>query len=296
MKKFKIEISGTHKRLDIFLTESLENKYSRSAIKHAIGNGFVLVNNKKLKPSYKLKNNDEIVFSAPTPKSITAAPENIPVDIVFEDDDIIVVNKPAGMVIHPAPGNYSHTLVNALLYYCKGKLSSIGSPLRPGVVHRLDKDVSGILVLAKTDIAYKKLVDLFKQRSIERKYLAIAKGKISLKKRKIVLPIGRSKRDRKKMAVLLTDKRAKLAVTYYEVLEKCEKFTKVIINLGTGRTHQIRVHMSYIGHPILGDTRYGGPKAQRLMLHAFSLRFTHPIKDNDLYFEIPTPEEFNIII
>lgn len=299
MKDFKIENKDAQKRLDIFLTTALKDEYSRSFIKQAIKNRFVLVNNKKSKAGYRLKHNDEITFTPPPPKIPSVAPENIPVEIIYEDEDIVVVNKPADMVVHPASGNYSHTLVNALLFHCKGKLANLGSPLRPGVVHRLDKDASGVLVLAKTDASYRELVKQFKGRNIIRRYIAFVKDRPPLKSGKVMLPIGRSSKDRKKMAVTLAGSGAKSAVTYYEVLKKFKQFSKLVINLGTGRTHQIRVHTSYIGHPILGDTRYGGPKTlpggrqvERLMLHAVSLRFKHPIKGNDLYFETPLPEEF----
>ncbi len=292
MEKFKIRDEDVQRRLDVFLAEVLSEQYSRSFIKQAIQDGFVLVNNKRSKAGYRVKRDDEIIFTAPAPKIPGAAPEDIPVEIIYEDEDIIVVNKPAGMVVHPAIGNYSHTLVNALLFHCDGKLSSLGSPLRPGVVHRLDKDVSGVLVLAKTDISYRELVKQFKERNVVRKYIAYVKGNPALKKGKVALPIGRSRRNRKKMAVTLAGPGAKHAVTYYEVLKTIKNFSKLVINLGTGRTHQIRVHMSYIDHPILGDTRYGGPKAERLMLHAASLAFKHPRKGNNLYFETPLPAEF----
>ena len=295
MQKFKVTAEDVKKRLDVFLAEALGVKCSRSSIKAAILNGFVLLNNKNVKASHKLKENDEIVFTPPPPKASTATPEDIPINIIYEDDAIVVVNKPAGMVVHPAIGNYSHTLENALLFHCKN-LSNLGAPLRPGVVHRLDKDVSGVLVLAKTDQAYRELVKQFKERTINRKYIAFVKGVPALKKGKLELPIGRSRRDRKKMAVTLTGKNAKQAVTYYEVVKQYKGYSELIINLGTGRTHQIRVHTSYIGHPIIGDTHYGGPKSKRLMLHAVSLGFKHPIKGNDLYFEVPLPEEFLISV
>lgn len=292
MTRFKAGNEDVNKRLDVFLTKALKGKYSRSVLKQTIEDGFVLVNNKKPKVSHRLKQNDEITFTPPLPKIPSVVAENIPVEIIYEDKDIIVVNKPAGMVVHPAHGNYSHTLVNALLFHCDGKLANLGSPLRPGVVHRLDKDVSGLIVLAKTDIAYKELVKQFKQRSIVKKYIAFVKGKVPLQTGKIELPIGRSIRNRKKMAVTLAGRGAKSAVTHYKVLTKFKGFTKLLISIETGRTHQIRVHTSYMGHSILGDTRYGGPKAERVMLHAVSLKFKHPIKGNDLYFESPLPVEF----
>jgi len=298
-QKFTIKNEDAKKRLDIFLANALKDKYSRSFIKQIIKDGFVLVNNKGAKVSYRLKQNDEITLTPPPPKIPSVVTENIPVEIIYEDKDIIVVNKPAGMVVHPAYGNYSHTLVNALLFHCDGKLANLGSPLRPGVVHRLDKDVSGLIVLAKTDIAYRELIRQFKQRSIIKKYIAFVKGKVPLQTGKIELPIGRSIRNRKKMAVTLAGRGAKSAVTHYKVLKKFKGFTKLLISIETGRTHQIRVHTSYMGHPILGDTRYGGPKALpngrqagRVMLHAISLKFKHPIKGNDLYFESPLPVEF----
>ncbi len=299
MQKFKITSEDTDRRLDIFLAEKMKAGYSRNAIQQAIEGGFVLVNDKASKASYKLRPDDEVSFTTPPPKTPDVTAEDIPVNIIYEDDDVIVVNKPAGMVVHPAHGNYTHTLVNALLFYCKGKLSSTGSPLRPGVVHRLDKEVSGVLVLAKTDTAYRELVKQFKEKTTKRKYIAFVKGEPALLKDKISLAIGRSKKDRKKMAVTSEGPTSKSAVTNYEVLKKFKGITKLAIVLETGRTHQIRVHMSYMGYPILGDTTYGGPKAlpdgrqaERIMLHAKSLGFKHPVSGKEMLFEAELPEEF----
>ena len=293
MQKFKITSEDIDRRLDVFLAEKMKAEYSRNAIQQAIDGGFVLVNEKQAKASYKLRLDDEISFTTPPPKVPDITAEDIPVNIIYEDKDVIVVNKPAGMVVHPAHGNYTHTLVNALLFHCKGKLSSLGSPLRPGVVHRLDKEVSGVLVLAKTDTAYKELVKQFKEKTTKRKYIAFVKGEPTLLKDKISLAIGRSKKDRKKMAVTSEGPTSKSAVTNYEVLKKFKGISKLAIMLETGRTHQIRVHMSYIGHPILGDKTYGGPKAERVMLHAKSLGFKHPMSGKDMLFEAPLPKEFD---
>ncbi|MFH0731351.1 MAG: RluA family pseudouridine synthase [Candidatus Omnitrophota bacterium] len=298
METFKAGDENAGKRLDVFLTQALKNKYSRSFLQRAIEEGFTSINKKGAKPSHKLKSSDEIEFTAPPLKLPNTQPEDIPVKIIYEDEDVVVVDKPAGMVMHPASGNYSHTLVNALMFHCKGALSGMGAPTRPGVVHRLDKDASGVAVLAKTDHAYKELVAQFKQRTITRKYIALVKGKFALKSGKITLPIGRSSRDRKKMAVAAQGSRGlkgKDALTYYQVLTAKKEFTKLMLTLGSGRTHQIRVHTSYMGHPILGDAKYGGPKAQRLMLHAISLGFKHPASGKDLYFEAALPEEFKKI-
>ena len=302
MQKFTIKIENSEKRLDLFLVKVFNEEYSRSYIQKIIENGYVLVNNRKPKISHKLKENDEIIFNSPPPKTHKLIAQDIPLAIVYEDDDIIVVNKVSGMVVHPAYGNDSDTLVNALLFHCKNKLSDIGLPQRPGIVHRLDKEVSGLLVAAKTDQAYWGLVEQFKQRSVYREYIAFVKGRFADKKGRIELPIGRSIKDRKKMSVRLAQKSAKPAKTYYEVLKNYNDFAKLSIKLSTGRTHQIRVHMSYIKHPILGDSKYGNTKpvsgrkkAARLMLHAVNLGFKHPTKEQDLFFESKLPDEFNLL-
>ncbi|MBN1405055.1 MAG: RluA family pseudouridine synthase [Candidatus Omnitrophica bacterium] len=292
MKQFKITDEDAGKRLDVFLSHALGSEYSRSQIQQAIKQCPTLVNKRSSKSGYRLKAGDEIEFTSPEPKITKAEPENIPLDVIYEDKDVIVVNKPCGMVVHPAAGNYNGTLVNALLFHCKGNLANLGSPLRPGIVHRLDKNTSGVIIAAKTDAAYKGLVEQFKSRSVHKIYIAVVKGKMPLLSGKIELPIARSRKNRKKMAVSVLDKRKKPAITHYKVLNISDNFSKIELSIETGRTHQIRVHMSYLGHPILGDTHYGGPTAVRLMLHAFSLQLKHPVNNKDLSFKTPLPDEF----
>ncbi|ABY95003.1 MULTISPECIES: RluA family pseudouridine synthase [Thermoanaerobacter] len=278
------------KRIDVFLAAELD--YTRSYIKKLIVDGLVFVNGKTVKPSYKVKENDEVVLNVPEAEKIDVLPEDIPLDILYEDDDIIVINKPQGMVVHPAPGNYSGTLVNALLYHCKN-LSGINGILRPGIVHRLDKDTSGVMVVAKNDKAHISLSNQIKERSVFKKYVAIVEGVIKDEEGKIEAPIGRHPVDRKKMAVI---EDGRYALTLYKVLERFKENTLVEAVIKTGRTHQIRVHMAYIGHPIVGDHVYGFKrqkfKLEGQALHSSVLGFMHPTKGVYMEFEAPLPEYF----
>jgi len=278
------------KRIDVFLAAELD--YTRSYIKKLIVDGLVFVNGKTVKPSYKVKENDEVVVNIPEAEKIDVLPENIPLDILYEDDDIIVINKPQGMVVHPAPGNYSGTLVNALLYHCKN-LSGINGILRPGIVHRLDKDTSGVMVIAKNDKAHISLSNQIKERSVFKKYVAIVEGVIKDEEGKIEAPIGRHPVDRKKMAVIGD---GRYALTLYKVLERFKENTLVEAVIKTGRTHQIRVHMAYIGHPVVGDPVYGFKKQKFKLegqaLHSRVLGFMHPTKGVYMEFEAPLPEYF----
>ncbi|SHF26911.1 23S rRNA pseudouridine1911/1915/1917 synthase [Thermoanaerobacter uzonensis DSM 18761] len=282
------------KRIDVFLAAELD--YTRSYIKKLIVDGLVFVNGKTVKPSYKVKENDEVVVNIPEVEKIDVLPENIPLDILYEDDDIIVINKPQGMVVHPAPGNYSGTLVNALLYHCKN-LSGINGILRPGIVHRLDKDTSGVMVIAKNDKAHISLSNQIKERSVFKKYVAIVEGVIKDEEGKIEAPIGRHPVDRKKMAVI---EDGRYALTLYKVLERFKENTLIEAVIKTGRTHQIRVHMAYIGHPVVGDPIYGFKKQKFKLegqaLHSRVLGFMHPTKGVYMEFEAPLPEYFKKLI
>ena len=283
------------KRLDKWLTEK-EDTLTRSMIQTLIADGQVSINGKTAKKNHKLSAGEKVVLIIPEPVSLEAKPENIPLDIVYEDESLVVVNKPKGMVVHPAPGNYDGTLVNALLYHCKGELSGINGVIRPGIVHRIDKNTSGLLMVAKTDDAHKKLAEQIKEHSFTREYRCIACGRFKESKGRIDAPIGRDVKDRKKMCVTL--KNSKNAVTHYEVLEQFEKYAFVKCVLETGRTHQIRVHLSYIGHPVLGDDVYGksykGIEGQ--CLHAGKIGFVHPDTGRYMEFESDLPEYFSDIL
>ena len=293
MKEIVVEEENSLKRLDVFLTEALGE--SRNFISKNIKNGNILVNNSMVKNGYLLKTNDVIsIKDLKVDTSIKA--ENIPIEILYEDDDIMVVNKKSGMVVHPGSGNYSHTLVNALMGYTD-ELSDEGGSERCGIVHRIDKDTSGILLIAKTNEAHRILSDDFKNKKIKRKYLALVHGVIENNKGKINAPIGRSKIDRKKMCV--TDQNAKSAVTNFTVLERYKNATLIELVLETGRTHQIRVHMDYIGHPIVNDSVYGKRKVINdygQMLHAEYLGFNHPITKKFMEFSVSPESEFMEIL
>ena len=297
--KYIVDENDKKKRLDKFLQEKDLN-ITRSYIKTLIEEGYIKVNEEKVKSGYSLKKDDVVDITIKEDETCDINPENIPVDIVYEDDDIIIVNKPKGMVVHPANGNYTGTLVNALMYSHKDKLSSINGSIRPGIVHRIDKDTSGILVVAKNDEAHKKLSSIFKVHDIKREYVALVKGIVKEDRLDINLPIGRSAKDRKKMAV--TNKNSREAVTHIEVLERfyASNVTLVKANLETGRTHQIRVHMSYMHHPIVGDEVYGKKdpkfKVTGQMLHAKLLGFKHPTTNEYVEFESEIPEYFKDIL
>lgn len=280
-------------RLDVVLSSNMEDM-SRSYIQKLIKKGSVKINgHTEVSQKYKVKIDDEIVIRIPEPEQLNVTPENIPLKIVYEDKDLIIINKDKGMVVHPAAGNHSGTMVNALLYHCK-TLSTINGVIRPGIVHRIDKDTSGLLVVAKNDKTHRLLAEQFKIHSIKRVYHAVTYGNVKKDKGTIDLPIGRHPINRLKMTV--TNQHAKNAVTHYQVKERYGKYTYIQAELETGRTHQIRVHMAYIQHPLLGDMVYG-PKKTKLsiegqILHAKILGFVHPTTGNYMEFESDLPEHF----
>lgn len=290
---FTLTAEDADKRLDIWLTSKLD-RFSRSYVEKLIEDSSVTVNKKTVKAGYKLKNADIVEVTIPEPKILDVKAESISLDILYEDDDIIVVNKPRGMVVHPAAGNYSGTLVNALLEHCSGSLSDINGVIRPGIVHRIDKDTSGVLVVAKNNAAHGKLSEKLKEHDIQRIYIAAAEGIIREDSGKIDAPIGRHPVERKKMAVNV--KNGRRAVTHFKVLERLKSSTLVELKLETGRTHQIRVHMSYIGHPLVGDTVYGRKKQKYCYegqaLHARLLGFVHPCTAEYMEFEAEPPQSF----
>ena len=293
MKEIKVNQDNHLKRLDVFLTDELGE--SRNFILKNIKSGKILVNNKVVKGGYLVKENDIITIDDLTVDNTVKA-ENIDVEILYEDDDIIVVNKKSGMVVHPGNGNYTGTLVNALMAYTDD-LSDEGGSERVGIVHRIDKDTSGILLIAKTNEAHRILSDGFKNKTIHRKYIALVHGIIDNNRGKIDAPIGRSKIDRKKMCV--TDENSKKAVTTFTVLERLNNATLLELVLETGRTHQIRVHMQYIGHPVVNDPVYSNHKIINdygQMLHAAYLGFEHPITGKFMEFEVEPEKEFNDIL
>ncbi|OOM09224.1 RluA family pseudouridine synthase [Clostridium saccharobutylicum] len=282
-------------RIDKYLAQALEEK-SRSFIQGLIEKDSILVNNKIIKSNYKLKPLDRIEVTLPEAELLKVESENIKLDILYEDKDIIVVNKAQGMVVHPAPGNYNGTLVNALLFHCKD-LSSINGVIRPGIVHRIDKDTSGVLVIAKNDDAHNKLSEQLKDHSMKREYYALIEGRLKNDSGTIDKPLGRNKKDRLKMGIVEDGKRA---VTHYEVIERYNGYTLIKCILETGRTHQIRVHMASIGFPLVGDPLYGFKrqkfKVQGQMLHAKTLGFIHPGQNKYIEFTTELPEYFKGII
>lgn len=300
MEEYNIESceEWTDNRIDKVLSEYFAD-YSRSFLKKLFEDGKITVNGKVIKQSYKLKVSDMIDISIPEPVNIDIEPENIPLDIIYEDDDVILVNKPKGMVVHPAPGHYSGTLVNGLMYHFKDSLSGINGEFRPGIVHRIDMDTTGILVVCKNDMAHRFLSEQLHEHSITRKYYAIVHGNIQQDNGTVDAPIGRSPKDRKKMAV--NTRNGRRAVTHYRVLERFNgKYTYIECQLETGRTHQIRVHMSSIGHPILGDEVYGPKKCpfklQGQTLHAGVLGFIHPSTGEYVEFHADLPGYFKELI
>ena len=280
-------------RLDKYLSDCIDD-LSRSAVTRLIDEGKVTVGEKAVRKNYKTTVGDLITVELDDPVEADIVPEDIPLDIIYEDEHLLVVNKPKGMVVHPAPGNYTGTLVNALMHHCGDSLSGINGELRPGIVHRIDKDTSGLLVVAKSDLAHRGLAEQIKEHSFTREYLAVAYGNIREDKRMIVAPIGRHKTDRKRMCV--TQLNSKPAVTHVKVLERYPGFTYISCRLETGRTHQIRVHLSYIGHPIAGDPVYGPAKVitslQGQCLHAYRLGFIHPVTGAYMEFTADPPQVF----
>lgn len=286
-----------NKRLDVFLTNAIPDM-SRSRIQSLIKEQKILVNQNIINKNFKLKKDDLITIFLEKNKELDIKPENIPLNIIYEDDDIILINKPQNMVVHPAAGNYTGTLVNALMFHCKQNLSGINGILRPGIVHRIDKDTSGILVVAKNDNAHQKLASQLATHSMTRIYYAIVKGILKDDFGTINAPIGRHPIERKKMAVI--NKNSKAAITHYTVLERLKQYTLIKLQLETGRTHQIRVHMAHIGHPLLGDEVYGTKKKPFKLLgqvlHAKTLGFIHPTKNEYIEFNTDLPEYFSNII
>lgn len=293
--EFTVECSG--ERLDKFLADALDD-FTRSGVARLIEDGNVLVNGKAVNKNHKLRENDSVCVTVPDAVPLDAKAENIPLDIVYEDSDLLVVNKPKGMVVHPAAGNYTGTLVNALLYHCQDSLSGINGVIRPGIVHRIDKDTSGLLIVAKNDNSHIHLAQQIKEHSFHRAYQAVAYGSFKKLKGTVHQPIGRSPKDRKKMAV--TDKNSKDAVTHYEVIRDYGDFSHIRCVLETGRTHQIRVHMAYIGHPLAGDSVYGPKKVITALngqcLHAGELGFVHPATGKYMEFNAPLPDYFTDFI
>lgn len=295
MNRLDLTVSAEHagERLDKFLSDSVEG-LSRSSLTKLIEDGKVTVGEKAVKKNYKVADGDRVTVLIDDPKPVDITPEDIPLDIVYEDEHLLVVNKPKGMVVHPAPGNYSGTLVNALMYHCGDHLSGINGELRPGIVHRIDKNTSGLLAVAKSDIAHAGLSEQIKDHSFTRRYLAICYGNIKEDERTVDAPIGRHKIDRKKMCV--TQLNSKPAVTHIKVLERYEGFTYIECRLETGRTHQIRVHLASIGHPIAGDDVYGPSKVITALggqcLHAYQLGFIHPVTGEYIEFTADPPESF----
>lgn len=283
-------------RIDKYLMNELE--YSRSKIQRMIDSDNILVNNNTVKSSYKLHIGDEITINEEYTEEIEVNPENIPLDIYYEDEYLLVINKPSGMVVHPAAGNYEKTLVNALMYHCNNDLSSINGTIRPGIVHRIDKDTSGLLLVAKTDEVHANLAEQIANKTVTRKYIALVQGIINEDTATIDAPIGRDDSNRKKMAV--TDINAKEAITHLRVLERYKKTTLIECQLETGRTHQIRVHLNYIGHPIVNDPIYGYRKLDDesfgQMLHAKTIGFIHPITKKYLEFTSNPPKRFEEIL
>lgn len=294
---FGVEKEDIGCRIDVFLSENIED-ISRSGIQKLVEQEYIRCNGKSVKANYKLREKDILDVEIPESKEVEILPEDIPLDILYEDADVIVVNKPQGMVVHPAPGHYTGTLVNALLYHCGDELSGINGEKRPGIVHRIDKDTSGVLMVAKNNAAHQSLAAQLAEHSITRKYNAIVFNGFREEIGTVDQPIGRNLSDRKKMAV--TQKHSRHAVTHYKVLQKFGNFNLIEAQLETGRTHQIRVHMTYIGHPLLGDTVYG-PKKQPFalegqVLHARVLGFQHPRTGEYMEFEAPLPEYFEKLI
>lgn len=295
MKKIIVNQNDIGKRIDSYIAAN--TGLSRTNIQRLIEEGKVLVNLKNTKVSYKVQENDEITIEEEKPKETSLKAQNIPIEVLYEDNDIIVVNKPKGMVVHPANGNPDGTLVNAVMAICKDSLSGIGGEIRPGIVHRIDKYTSGVLVIAKNDKAHIQMSEQIKNHEVEKTYIALVKGIVKENEATINMPIGRSTRDRKKMAVR---KDGKNAITHFKVLERFRNYTLLEVKIETGRTHQIRVHLAEIGYPIVGDEVYSNGKNEwgikGQCLHAKSLKFKHPITGKEMFIEAELPEYFKGIL
>ena len=298
MENIKVKKEEENNRIDSYLAKQKE-EFSRVTVQRLIEEEKILVNGKKTKPSYKIQENDEITIEEEKPKEIELKAQDIPVEIIYEDNDIIVVNKPKGMVVHPANGNPDGTLVNAIMAICKDSLSGIGGEIRPGIVHRIDKDTSGILIIAKNDKAHINLSEQIKNHKVKKTYIALVRGNVKENEATINMPIGRSTKDRKKMAVT---KNGKEAITHFKVLQRYPQHncTLLEVKIETGRTHQIRVHLSQIGYPIIGDMVYSNGKnewgIQGQALHAKSLQFKHPTTGKEMFLEAELPEYFQEIM
>ena len=296
MKEYIVSQEEKGKRLDTYIP-SVDTDITRTSAQRLIEDGNILVNGKNAKVSYKIQENDKISVEIPEPKQIELKAQNIPIEIIYEDSDIIVVNKPKGMVVHPANGNPDGTLVNAIMAICKNSLSGIGGEIRPGIVHRIDKDTSGLLIVAKNDNAHVKMSEQIKNHEVKKTYIALVRGVFKENEATIDMPIGRSTSDRKKMAV---NKNGKNAITHIKVLKRFDKYTLLQVNIETGRTHQIRVHLSHIGYPIVGDYTYSNGKNEfdviGQCLHAQKLEFKHPITQKDMCLEAELPQYFKDIL
>ena len=296
MKEYIVNQEEKGKRLDTYIP-SVDTDITRTSAQRLIEDGNILVNGKNAKVSYKIQENDKISVEIPEPKQIELKAQDIPIEIVYEDSDIIVVNKPKGMVVHPANGNPDGTLVNAIMAICKDSLSGIGGEIRPGIVHRIDKDTSGLLIVAKNDNAHVKMSEQIKNHEVKKTYIALVRGVFKENEATIDMPIGRSTSDRKKMAI---NKNGKNAITHIKVLKRFDKYTLLKVNIETGRTHQIRVHLSHIGYPIVGDYTYSNGKNEfdvvGQCLHAQKLEFKHPITQKDMCLEAELPQYFKDIL
>jgi len=296
MKEYIVSQEEKGKRLDTYIP-SVDTDITRTSAQRLIEDGNILVNGKNAKVSYKIQENDKISVEIPKPKQIELKAQDIPIEIIYEDSDIIVVNKPKGMVVHPANGNPDGTLVNAIMAICKDSLSGIGGEIRPGIVHRIDKDTSGLLIVAKNDNAHVKMSEQIKNHEVKKTYIALVRGVFKENEATIDMPIGRSTSDRKKMAV---NKNGKNAITHIKVLKRFDKYTLLRVNIETGRTHQIRVHLSHIGYPIVGDYTYSNGKNEfdviGQCLHAQKLEFKHPITQKDMCLEAELPQYFKDIL
>ena len=296
MKEYIVDLNESGKRLDSYIA-TIDENITRTHAQKLIEDGNILVNGKKAKVSYKTQENDKILVEIPEPKQIELKAQDIPIEIIYEDNDIIVVNKPKGMVVHPANGNPDGTLVNAIMAICKDSLSGIGGEIRPGIVHRIDKDTSGLLIVAKNDNAHVKMSEQIKNHEVKKTYIALVRGVFKENEATIDMPIGRSISDRKKMAV---NKNGKNAITHIKVLKRFDKYTLLQVNIETGRTHQIRVHLSHIGYPIVGDYTYSNGKNEfdvvGQCLHAQKLEFKHPITQKDMCLEAELPQYFKDIL
>lgn len=294
-KRIRITKEEALTRLDKFLDESCE-EYSRSRIQSLIKEGYITVNGSVCKANYKVKEDDEICIHVFEDKALEATPQEMDLDIAYEDEDVIVINKPKGIVVHPAPGSKEHTLVNGLLFHCKD-LSGINGVLRPGIVHRIDKDTTGLLIVAKNDKAHLSLSEQLQKKTVSRKYYALVHGVIEHEFGTIDAPIGRDVKDRQKMAVTSTN--SKDALTHFNVIERFNEYTLVECVLETGRTHQIRVHMQYIKHPVVGDEKYAYKKTMQVggqLLHAHELRFVHPTTNEEVVVNAPLPAVFEDVL